>query len=153
MIRAALRAPSPVASMNVNEPLAERRRIVTSNGTTLSVVDYGGAGPAILLLHGLAGRATEWQSTAQWLRQEFHVVALDQRGHGESAKRCSDYARRAYVEDAAAVIESFDLAPAIVIGQSMGALNAYLVAARLSASRKKPYPYRSRPDERFSDAR
>ncbi len=90
----------------------------------------GGDGPPALLLHRLAGRATEWRTTAAALRERFRVVALDQRGHGESAKACADFSRRAYVEDAAAAVEALGMAPAVLIGQSIGALTAYLVAAR-----------------------
>jgi len=93
-------------------------------------LDYGGTGPPILLLHGLAGRATEWSTTAQWLAESFRVIALDQRGHGRSDKAATDFSRSAYVADVVAVIKSLGLAPAILIGQSMGGLNAILTTAR-----------------------
>jgi pimeloyl-ACP methyl ester carboxylesterase len=84
----------------------------------------------VLILHGLAGRATEWVDTASWLRSGAHVCALDQRGHGGSARTPGAYTRDAYVADAAAAIEQLGLAPTVVIGQSMGGLNAFLLAAR-----------------------
>lgn len=40
--------------------------------------------PAALLLHGLMGRAFHWAGTARWLSAGRRVVALDQRGHGQS---------------------------------------------------------------------
>ncbi|MFF2195749.1 alpha/beta fold hydrolase [Streptomyces sp. NPDC058157] len=40
--------------------------------------------PAVLLLHGLMGRAFHWAGTASWLAEHRRVVALDQRGHGQS---------------------------------------------------------------------
>ncbi|MFH7600315.1 alpha/beta hydrolase [Streptomyces racemochromogenes] len=40
--------------------------------------------PAVLLLHGLMGRALHWAGTASWLGEDRRVVALDQRGHGQS---------------------------------------------------------------------
>jgi pimeloyl-ACP methyl ester carboxylesterase len=51
-------------------------------GVSLSALDFGGAGPAVVLLHGLAGYAGEWTDTASWLREGHRVLALDQRGHG-----------------------------------------------------------------------
>jgi pimeloyl-ACP methyl ester carboxylesterase len=83
-----------------------------------------------LLLHGLAGRANEWRSTANWLTQRFHTFALDQRGHGVSDKPAQDYSRTAYVNDIISVIEQLSLQPVVLIGQSMGGQNAFLVAAR-----------------------
>lgn len=115
--------------MNETQP-TETRVTFDNGGVRLSAVDYGGVGSPVLMLHGLAGRATEWRSTAAWLRQGFHAFALDQRGHGASAKSCGDFSRRAYVGDAAAAIEEIRLGPMILVGQSMGAMNAYLVAAR-----------------------
>lgn len=100
------------------------------DGIRLAVVDYGGTGPGLLLLHGLMGRATTWEATAGWLTPHFRVIALDQRGHGWSDKPDDAYTRHDYVEDAAAAIRQLDLAPCIVIGHSMGALNAWVLAAR-----------------------
>lgn len=58
----------------------------------------------------------------------WRVVALDQRGHGWSDSP-GDYSRRAYVDDAAEVIRSLNLAPVAVQGHSLGALNAYQLAS------------------------
>ena len=106
------------------------RHFLNVNKVRLCYVDFGGNGSSILLLHGLAGRANEWHNTAQWLTQHGHVFALDQRGHGRSDKELDDYSRDAYVNDVISVIEQLHLAPVILIGQSMGGQNAFLVAAR-----------------------
>lgn len=103
---------------------------LTANGIRLSFRDFGGQGPGVLLLHGLFGRATTYADTAGWLTSQYHVVGLDQRGHGWSDKPENAYTRDHYVEDAAAVIQQLGLGPAIVIGHSMGALNAWVLAAR-----------------------
>jgi pimeloyl-ACP methyl ester carboxylesterase len=99
-------------------------------GVRLSCLDYGGGGPPVLLLHGLCGEAREWEGTATRLRPRFRVLALDQRGHGSSDRAPGRYGRDAYVADAAAAIVQLGLAPAAVVGHSMGGLNAYLLAAR-----------------------
>lgn len=106
------------------------RLTMRANGVRLACVDFGGVGAPILLLHGLAGRGNEWRDTAQWLTRHGHVYALDQRGHGQSEKGLADYSRDAYVNDVIAVIEASHLAPVVLIGQSMGGQNAFLVAAR-----------------------
>ncbi|AWZ07334.1 MULTISPECIES: alpha/beta hydrolase [unclassified Streptomyces] len=92
--------------------------------------------PAALLLHGLMGRAFHWAGTARWLCANRRVVALDQRGHGQSARPpvgsggSASYGREAFVADAEAVIEQLGLAPVTLIGHSMGALTAWQLAAR-----------------------
>ncbi|MGW0518028.1 alpha/beta fold hydrolase [Crossiella sp. NPDC003009] len=93
------------------------------------VVDFGGEGPGILLLHGLMGRASTWWSTAQWLRRYGRVVGLDARAHGR-ASRDKPWRTEVFADDAAARIRELDLGPAIVIGHSMGGLHAWALAAR-----------------------
>ncbi|MFF5802654.1 alpha/beta fold hydrolase [Streptomyces sp. NPDC012746] len=87
--------------------------------------------PAVLLLHGLMGRAFHWTGTARWLAERHRVVALDQRGHGQSDRPAvGPYTREAFVADAEAVIDQLGLAPVTLIGHSMGALTAWQLAAR-----------------------
>ncbi|MEW1722626.1 alpha/beta hydrolase [Streptomyces sp. NPDC093109] len=93
----------------------------------------GGAGrdSAVLLLHGLMGRASHWAGTARWLAGRHRAVALDQRGHGRSDKPADGrYTREAYVADAEAAIEQLGLAPVTLIGHAMGALTAWQLAAK-----------------------
>ncbi len=107
-----------------------KRSMLAVNGIHLAVIDFGGSGPGLLLLHGLMGRATTWETTAAWLTPHYHVVALDQRGHGWSDHPEDDYSRTAYVDDAAAAIQALGLGPAVVVGHSMGGLNAWVLAVR-----------------------
>ncbi len=86
--------------------------------------------PAVLLLHGLMGRASHWTPTARALAPRFRSVALDQRGHGRSGKPETDYGRDAYVADAEAAVEQLGLGPVALVGHSMGALTAWQLAAR-----------------------
>ncbi len=95
----------------------------------LAYLEFGGDGPAVLLLHGLLARATTWAETARWLTPCFRVVAIDQRGHGRSDAPQGPYDRSAYVGDAATAIERLGLGPALIVGHAMGALNAWALAA------------------------
>jgi pimeloyl-ACP methyl ester carboxylesterase len=104
--------------------------IFTRDEVSLHVRDFGGTGPPLLLLHGLAGYAGEWESSAALLVQTYRVFALDQRGHGDSERRPRDLTREAYVEDAAEAIRQIDLGPVTLVGQSMGANTAMLTTAR-----------------------
>lgn len=93
------------------------------------VIEFGGSGPGILLLHGLMGRARTWWSVSRWLAAYGRVVGLDARGHGRSPHRVGPWRTEDFVADAASVIRALDLAPAIVIGHSMGGLHAWALAA------------------------
>jgi len=104
--------------------MIERRE--TSRGDVrLSYLRGGEAGDPVILLHGLAGSAEEMAPTAAALIGRHRVIALDQRGHGHSTRRPADLSRQAYVDDVVALIDK----PVTLVGQSMGAHTALLVAA------------------------
>ena len=85
-----------------------------------SVVD----GPPVLLLHGFSGNARSWDAVARRLRRRFHVYALDQRGHGESAWT-TDYHSERFVEDIDAFVRALNLSPVTLVGMSMGGRHSF----------------------------
>ncbi|MET9461455.1 alpha/beta hydrolase [Streptomyces canus] len=85
--------------------------------------------PSVLLLHGLAGHLGEWDDLARRLESGHRVVSYDARGHGESTRRPPSVSRAAHVEDAVTLLRELDLAPAILVGQSLGGHTAMLLAA------------------------
>jgi pimeloyl-ACP methyl ester carboxylesterase len=96
----------------------------------VAVTDRGGDGPVVILLHGLAGSSRELLPTADALTDSFHVLLVDQRGHGRSTRRPDDLSRQAFVDDVIAVIEQLSPATKVaLVGQSMGAHTAFLTAA------------------------
>jgi pimeloyl-ACP methyl ester carboxylesterase len=99
-------------------------------GTRLCCLELDGPGPAVVLLHGLAGYAEEWAETASWLSEGHRVVAVEQRGHGRSEHTPEDMSTCAFATDAGMWIERLGLAPAVVVGQSFGGLIAFLLAAQ-----------------------
>src|SRR5690349_16975253 len=60
--------------------------------------------PALLLLHGFTGHAHQWDFFAEEWRRDFHVLALDQRGHGDS-DRADRYGSAPMVEDLGAFLD------------------------------------------------
>lgn len=103
---------------------------VSRSDTHLHVVDTGGPGPPVLILHGLAGSSREFRPTAEALYPDFRTILVDQRGHGGSTRRPADTSRSAFVDDVVAVIEQLTpSAPVALVGQSMGAHTAILTAA------------------------
>ena len=103
---------------------------VEGRDARLTALDFGGEGPGALLLHGLAGTALEWDETASWLRESHRVLGLDQRGHGHSERRPEDVSPSAFVSDALTAIERLNLAPTLLVGQSLGGLIAFLAASK-----------------------
>jgi pimeloyl-ACP methyl ester carboxylesterase len=99
-------------------------------GVALWCRDLPGRGLPVLLLHGLAGYAREWDETVSWLGASHRVVAVEQRGHGRSQHRPGDVSRDAFVGDAVHWVEQLGLAPAVVVGQSLGGHTGFLLASR-----------------------
>ncbi|MFE5560217.1 alpha/beta fold hydrolase [Streptomyces sp. NPDC056544] len=104
-------------------------RVIVRGDVRLCCRDWGGSGPPVVLLHGLAGHAGEWDATARPLSTRYRVVAIDQRGHGASERRPRDLSRAAYVADVVAVVDQLDLQRPVLVGQSMGGNTAMLTAA------------------------
>jgi len=103
---------------------------IDRDGTALACAEYGGGGTPVILLHGLAGHATEWNETASWLTTSHRVFAPESRGHGRSERHPGDVSRNAHVVDVIAWIEHLSLDPVTLVGQSLGGQTAFLVAAR-----------------------
>ncbi|MEV4329603.1 alpha/beta hydrolase [Streptomyces sp. NPDC049597] len=112
-------------------PTAEgpSRRAFDAAGHRLSYLDFGGPGLPLLALHGHFGEARTFADLAASLAPAWRVIALDQRGHGRS-HRPGDFSREAYVRDAAALLDHLGLSGVVVLGHSLGGVNAYQLAAR-----------------------
>ena len=103
----------------------------TVNGLRLHSLDWGTEGkPPVLLLHGLAVFAHAWDHNAEALRDDFRIVALDQRGHGDSEfGACADYRTEVFASDILGVADAFGWHTFSLVGQSMGGHNSMYVAA------------------------
>ncbi len=102
-----------------------------ANGLILNCVDYGGEGrPPLLFLHGGSAHARWWDFVAPAFVGDFHVLALDQRGHGESEWALDwEYGSRHYVSDLDQVIEGWEFGAPVLVGHSMGAHNVLVYAS------------------------
>jgi pimeloyl-ACP methyl ester carboxylesterase len=106
-----------------------------SAGVRIAYLDEG-VGDPVLLIHGFASNATvNWVDTG-WTRQlqraGFRVIAIDNRGHGQSEKlyALADYGAPLMADDAARLLEHLGVARADVVGFSMGARIAAFLALR-----------------------
>jgi pimeloyl-ACP methyl ester carboxylesterase len=79
-----------------------------------------GDGPAVLLIHGMAGSADTWDGVLPLLAREFTVVAPDLPGHGRSDKDPGDYSLGAYASGLRDLLATLDIERATVVGQSLG---------------------------------
>jgi non-heme chloroperoxidase len=100
-------------------------RVIGGGGVELAVYEAGMPGrPAIVLIHGFSQNVLTWQRQLESvLASEFHVVAYDMRGHGDSGKpldagQYSDGTH--WADDLAAVIRSRNLHRPVVVGWSYG---------------------------------
>src|SRR5687767_13497008 len=82
---------------------------------------------ALVLLHGFTGHARSWDSFATAMQANYHVYALDQRGHGDS-DWAEDYSAEAMVEDVQRWVTALGLKKFVLLGLSMGGRNAYQFA-------------------------
>ncbi|HEY5609418.1 MAG TPA: alpha/beta hydrolase [Alphaproteobacteria bacterium] len=89
-----------------------------------------GKGPLLLLLHGVTANARGWDKVAERLAEGFHVVAVDQRGHGRSDKPAKGYDGVDYASDIAALVETLGTGPAVVVGHSLGARNGIVAGVK-----------------------
>jgi pimeloyl-ACP methyl ester carboxylesterase len=85
--------------------------------------DEVGAGPPLIILHGLFGSARNWQSPARRLARHYRVICVDQRNHGRSPHTTRfDYADMA--TDLGGLMDELGLPTASLIGHSMGGKTA-----------------------------
>lgn len=111
----------------LDDPLAPptdvtHHRVPTADGGTLHVVDTGGGGRPVLLLHGVTLQWWVWSSVIRVLRRDHRVLAWDMRGHGESLAGDRGVALDACADDLAEVLAALDLRDAVVVGHSMGGM-------------------------------
>jgi len=86
--------------------------------------------PTIVFLHGGALTAHTWDLVCLALRDDFHCVALDQRGHGDSDWAADgDYSIGAALSDSKGFVDHLGLDKFILVGMSLGAINSLAFAA------------------------
>jgi pimeloyl-ACP methyl ester carboxylesterase len=105
---------------------------VYGNGLRLHYLDWGNeSAPPMLLLHGFTGHAHTWDTFAAAMCDRFHVIALDQRGHGDSDwSKDGAYTVDDHTADIYAVYTHLQLAPVVLVGLSMGGRHAIRYTAR-----------------------
>ncbi len=96
----------------------------------LHYVDWGNAGaPPLLLIHGGRDHCRNWDWVARALRNQYHIIAPDLRGHGDSEwVKGGTYDILDYVYDIAQLLHQTKLTPVNIVAHSMGGSIALLYA-------------------------
>jgi 2-(acetamidomethylene)succinate hydrolase len=108
------------------EPAERRRR-----GSGIEICTFEtGSGPTLVFLHGITANGRVWDPVVERLADRFRCIALDQRGHGRSARPVRGaYDAEDYARDVAELIADIGSGPAVVVGHSLGARNAIVAGA------------------------
>lgn len=107
-----------------------QRKNFQRGNLTFSYLDTEGEKPLLVALHGHMMEGATFLPLMQILQSDYRVVALDQRGHGFSDHAAS-YTRDDYLCDIEVLLQTLNgNMPAILLGHSLGGVNAYQFAAR-----------------------
>ena len=96
------------------------------NGVELEISEAG-TGPSLLLVHGFTGAAEDFSDHFDDLAARWRTVSFDHRGHGASG-RAPEYPTTLMAADVVALVQDLGLAPALLVGHSMGGFVAQEVA-------------------------
>jgi pimeloyl-ACP methyl ester carboxylesterase len=108
--------------MTEQESAGPTSRVYFSQRLRLHYVDWGNSGaPPLILLHGGQDHCRNWDWVAQRLRNDWHIIAPDLRGHGDSQwSATGSYTMAGYIYDLAQLIDQQRLAPVTLIAHSLG---------------------------------
>ena len=120
-----------VPFVDENEPAD---RFVDANGLRFHYLEWGDSSkPTVLMLHGVSQQAHSWDFISLPLSPDYHVIALDQRGHGDSDWASDgDYTLDSMVGDLDAIVPALGLDDGQfhLMGHSMGGRNSFVWASR-----------------------
>ena len=104
--------------------------MIQIGGLRVAVTDVG-AGPPVVLLHGLGCGRRMWFHQIRALRRHFRVIAYDLRGHGgsDAPADATDYSARHLARDFIGVLDALKIERAAVVGFSLGGGPALALAA------------------------
>ncbi|KRP31179.1 MAG: alpha/beta hydrolase [OM182 bacterium BACL3 MAG-121001-bin29] len=105
----------------------------------LHYVDWGNPdGPPMLLIHGGRDHCRNWDWVAEHFAKDYHIIAPDLRGHGDSQWEASgNYTQISYVYDIAKLLQQKNMHDVTVIGHSLGGAIALMYTALFPERVKK----------------
>jgi pimeloyl-ACP methyl ester carboxylesterase len=105
------------------------KQVALSTGVTLTYSEQGARhGAPVIFLHGFTASHRHFDLNLPIFPRNFHVFALDLRGHGDSDKPDCCYSNADFVADVVAFMDALSLPSASLVGHSMGSLIAHGIA-------------------------
>jgi 3-oxoadipate enol-lactonase len=98
-----------------------------ANGIDL-YYEVTGKGQPLIFIHGLGDSTQTWEKQVTFFSKSYEVVTFDVRGHGQSDKPAGPYSIALFTEDTAGLIRDLQIAPAHVVGLSLGGMIAFQLA-------------------------
>jgi pimeloyl-ACP methyl ester carboxylesterase len=123
----AVPAPSSAQTFNFSSRFAVRD--IVTNGATIHV-RTGGAGPAVVLLHGYGETGDMWAALAADLARDHTVIVPDLRGLGLSSKPGSGFDKKNQAGDVSGVMAALGVEQADVVAHDIGNMVAFQFAAQ-----------------------
>jgi pimeloyl-ACP methyl ester carboxylesterase len=132
-----MREAAAAAGVAPREFLLPADHFTNVNGLRLHFLDWGNSHlPPVLLLHGVRLQAHTWDMAALLLRDHYHLVAVDQRGHGDSEwtseAQFNDDTFELMLEDTRQLVEHLGWKKFTLVGMSMGGITAMRYAAKFA---------------------
>jgi pimeloyl-ACP methyl ester carboxylesterase len=94
------------------------RQTLSTSDIQLSYLEWNQGQEPLLLLHGMADNALVWSSLGDYLAADYHIVAPDMRGHGESSKPERDYTFESAIADLEALMDKLGWSAAHIVSHS-----------------------------------
>jgi pimeloyl-ACP methyl ester carboxylesterase len=106
------------------------RQKINLNKIQLSYLEWKQGSQPLLMLHGLADHGLVWSSLGDYLAPNYHIIAPDLRGHGDSSKPENGYFFNDYIADLEALFKELNWQKAHVISHSWSAKLACIWATK-----------------------
>ncbi len=114
-----VRSARNAASASWSDPAPHKSGFVTSNGIHLNYLDWGGPGPALILIHGSSDNPHTFDDIGPAFTDRFRVIAYARRGHGLSDAK-GPYNTVTFTEDLHGLMDALGISKAHLAGWSMG---------------------------------
>lgn len=129
----AIATPASPQQMQWKDPSPHKTTLVTvEDDVRLEVLDWGGSGPALLLLAGLSDTAHVFDDVAPMLAMRYRVVGVTRRGHPRSSAPATGYGFARLAEDVVRVMDAVGLKNPVVVGHSFAGEEMHVLGARHS---------------------
>jgi non-heme chloroperoxidase len=113
------------------EPRVDSSQVMLPGGIHLNYVERGPKdGPAVIMLHGFSDSSFSFSRVMPLMPGHLRVIAVDQRGHGDSDRPASGYSMDAFASDLLALMDALLIDRATIVGHSMGSFIARRAAER-----------------------